>query len=262
MVSKKLLLLVGIVSIAAFLRFWHLDSVPPGVFRDEAINATQGWTAAQGGNFGFKIFYPENNGREGLWINVVGLTEHVFGPNEFSLRFCSGIVGTFTVLGILLLAHELVLSDSIAFLSAFFVATSFWHLNFSRICFSAIMVPMFTTWGLWFLLRAWRASSQSSPPGLNRFRLIPYALFNAVAGGMLFGFGFYSYIAYRLAPLIALIFCAVFWFRYAESRKQFLALAGLWFVTTFATALPIAIYFLHSPYEFWSRAREISVFSD
>ena len=61
---QLLLLLIAIVSVAALARFYALDRIPPGVYADEAINGNEGIDAVRSGNL--KIFYPTNNGREGL----------------------------------------------------------------------------------------------------------------------------------------------------------------------------------------------------
>jgi hypothetical protein len=139
--------LLAILTVAAGLRFWSLNAAPPGIYHDEAVNGLQGLEAAQTGHF--KVFYPENNGREGLLINLTGLAEKVMGPSAFSLRLWPAILGTLTVLGVFILARDLFGSDSIGLLSAFFIATSFWHLNFSRIAFAGIQMPFFLSWGIW-----------------------------------------------------------------------------------------------------------------
>ncbi len=58
-----------------FLRVYSLETVPPGLQYDEAHNGLDGLKAWQEGDF--KVFYPQNNGREGLYINLVAL------PKEF-----------------------------------------------------------------------------------------------------------------------------------------------------------------------------------
>ena len=55
----------------------------------------------------FKIFYPENNGREGLFINIQALSLKVFGAEPWALRIVSAIFGFLTVLGLYFLARIL-----------------------------------------------------------------------------------------------------------------------------------------------------------
>ena len=63
--KRSNIILLIILLIAVFFRVWQLSSIPPGLYPDEAINGNEAIT-----NPG-KLFYPENNGREGLFINVI-----------------------------------------------------------------------------------------------------------------------------------------------------------------------------------------------
>ena len=63
--SKKWtwVILAAILTIAASLRFYGLEAAPPGLYIDEAAdgaNAVQAWESGD-----FRVFYPEDNGREG-----------------------------------------------------------------------------------------------------------------------------------------------------------------------------------------------------
>lgn len=250
-------LLAAIVIGAGCLRFPALDRFPPGIYADEAVNGVQGWEAAQTGHF--KMFYPENSGREGLWVNLIGLSERLIGVGPFSLRIWSALSGTLTVAGLFFLAWELFQSYSIALLSAFFVATSFWHLNFSRIAFPAIMVPLFLTWGSALLLAAWRTSLRRtmSQPSSAWGARAPWLL--SLAGGICFGLGFHSYAAYRIAPLAVAPLFFVFWPRERVARRGFLIDSGLWLGAAVAVALPLSLYFWHHPQDFFLRASQVSI---
>ncbi len=123
---KIVLVLIVILSIAGFLRLYQITTVPPGLYPDEAIGGNQGLEAFRTGNF--KLFYPENNGRSGLFINLQGLSAGVLGANSpsqilqgktwegkpWTLRFPSAILGILTVLGLYFLAKEL-FEDAISF---------------------------------------------------------------------------------------------------------------------------------------------------
>ena len=68
-------LLLGILIVAVFFRLFALTNFPSGLYPDEAMNGNNALEAlagpAAGGAGGnFKIFYPENNGRGGLFINI------------------------------------------------------------------------------------------------------------------------------------------------------------------------------------------------
>jgi hypothetical protein len=54
---------VAIVALGAFLRFYLITDLPPGLYRDEAMNGNNAIEAIHTGEF--NAFYPENHGREG-----------------------------------------------------------------------------------------------------------------------------------------------------------------------------------------------------
>jgi len=62
--------------------------------------------------------------------------------------------------------------EKIGLLSAFFLATSFWHINFSRIGFRAIMAPFFLIWAVYFLIKSF-----------NKSLSLKHYVFNAIVGG-------------------------------------------------------------------------------
>jgi len=235
-------LLMAILVLAAGIRLSYLDGAPPGVYPDEAINGVQGWEAAQ--THQFKLFYPENNGREGLLINLIGLTEKLLGPSPFSLRFWPAMFGTLTVLGMFILARHLFKSDSVALVSACFLAASFWHINFSRIAFAGIQAPFFLTWGIGLFLAA---------------QTMRRGYFLAGAGGALFGLGFHSYAAYRFAPLVAILCFLAVLPKAKPQRRKFVAMIAVWVLCAAGAAAPLGIHFIHHPADFFGRASQVSI---
>src|SRR3989344_4118569 len=159
MKQKEIISLFIVLIIAIFLRTYHLKELPPGLYPDEAMNGSNTLEAIETGNY--KVFYPENNGREGLFINLQSLSVRAFGAEPWALRLPSTIFGILTVLGLYLLGREL-FSARVGLLGAFLLATSFWHINFSRIGFRAIMAPFFITWALYFLLKSFNQARSKS----------------------------------------------------------------------------------------------------
>ena len=244
------LMLVGILLIALFLRTYHLHLYPPGLFPDEAMNGNNALEAIRTGSY--KVFYPENNGREGLFINIQSLFLRLFAVREpWVLRFPSTIFGTLTVLGIYLLAREL-FGAKVGLLAAFLLATSFWHLVFSRIGFRAITAPFYATWGLWLLVVALRAHRFSS------------SLIRSLLAGLVLGLGFHSYIAYRIMPALAMLLFLFSWFDRREERGRSLSLlvpAGLFLLGFVVAVAPLLIHFIGAPQDFFSRTAQISIFT-
>src|SRR5580704_15389451 len=129
----RIWLLVGILIIATFLRFYHLTTTPPGLYPDEAIDGNNAAEVAQTGHF--QVFYPDDNGREGLYVNIIAVILKFFPIHEpWIIRLPAAVAGVLTVWGLYLLCAE-IFSAEVGLLAAFLLATSFWHINFSRIGF-------------------------------------------------------------------------------------------------------------------------------
>lgn len=156
--KEKYAILFAILVVATFLRLHNLTTTPPGLYLDEAIEGDNASQAAVTGHY--RVFYTEDNGREGLYVNLIAiLFEYFHAPHEpWVVRFPAVVAGVLTVLGMGLLASEL-FGDCVGLLAAFLLATSFWHINFSRIGFRAILAPLFLTWAIYLLIKAFRTPS-------------------------------------------------------------------------------------------------------
>ncbi|MBI5147637.1 MAG: glycosyltransferase family 39 protein [Parcubacteria group bacterium] len=259
LLSARYFLLAIILIIAAFFRLHNLENTPPGLYPDEAMNGNNALealaTAPPAG--GFKIFYPENNGREGLFINIQALFVNFLGNEPWVLRLPSALFGILTVLGVYFLARELFREnpqgEKIALLSAFFLATSFWHINFSRIGFRAITAPFFLTWGIYFLLSAFRQIKERR--GANIYIL------SSIFSGVFYGLGFHSYIAYRATPALILAVAAIHWIKNRTARKEIVAVLAAFSLFAVLAALPLFVYFFEHPKDFFGRTGQVSVFA-
>lgn len=230
----------------AFLRLWKLGEIPPGVHYDEAYNAIDAIKTMESNDY--KIFYPENNGREGLWINAIALNFKFFGVNVFTFRMLSAFVGIATLIGFFLLLRQLKLAKLSVFVGLSALATSFWHLNFSRITFRAIMVPLLLTWIFYLFLKGLHS---------KKYGLIFFAL-----SGLLTGLGFHTYISFRVAPLIFIIVIIGYLilekkdFVKKQWKNALIFLAGV-----LITSAPIFYYFFTNSSDFVGRSNSVSIFN-
>ena len=231
-----------ILALAAFLRFFELTTIPPPLHFDEAMNGNDALENLETGHM--DVFYPQNGGREGLYINIETALIYLFGPEPWLLRLPAAVFGILTVWGVYLLAAEL-FSVSIGLLACFFMATSFWHVLFSRLGLRAIAAPCFAVWALYFLLDAMRRTRDGKP-----------ATARIVLAGFLCGLGFYTYIAYRVTPALALL-VFVDWFR--KSRRGALRPFAAFTLTGAITVAPLAFYFVRHPDALLHRSAEISI---
>jgi 4-amino-4-deoxy-L-arabinose transferase-like glycosyltransferase len=240
--SQRYTFLAGILIIATFLRFYHFTTVPPGLYPDEAMDGNNAAEVVETGHP--MTFYVEDNGREGLYVNLVAAILKVAPVYEpWVVRLPAAIAGVLTVLGLYYLIDEL-FGNGPGLLAAFLIATSFWHITFSRIGFRAILAPLLLTWSLYLLIKAYRALSARR------------ALWFAIAAGIVYGLGFYTYIAYRITPLLFLLFIPFF-----RKKPGFWKWTTVFLVVTFLCAAPIGLYFVQHPADFFGRTAEISVTS-
>lgn len=241
--------LITVLIVAAFLRLYHLESFPPGLYPDEAMNGNNALEAIETGNF--KVFYPENNGREGLFINIQALALWITNTHEpWVLRSVSALMGILTILALYWCGATL-FNRYVGLFSAVLGATSYWHLTFSRIGFRAIMAPLVFTIAVTLI---WKLS--------ERIRL-QYSLdwWRIVLAGAVYGLGFHTYIAYRLTPLLILPILFLF-FIYAirhHAVRSFLRILVLYGVGVAIIIAPLVLYFVGHPAELSTRTNELTV---
>jgi len=248
-IKKEFLFLILILFFAFFFRFYKLSLIPPGLYPDVAINGNEAFFSLK--NKDFKVFYPENYGREGLMMWLIALSFKIFGISILSIKIVPATIGFLTVLGLYLLTKEIFspnqnFSEKVALFSTFFLAVSFWHTNFSRIGFRAILLPFTLVFSFYFLFKAFRKKS----------------IFNIISAGIFFGLGFYTYTSFRVAILILLPIFIFFWLFYKKEREQkkFFSFFFVFLFITFFVALPIGLYFLKNPQDFISRTAPVSIF--
>ncbi len=255
-----LLIVVLTLALATFLRLYQLDVAPPGIWYDEAYNGLDAIKASADNNY--KIFYPENYGREGLYINAIAISFKVFGINSFALRFPSALFGILTILGFYFLLRVLRLTKTTVILGIFILATSFYHLNFSRIAFRAIMVPFLLTWSFYFFFKGFYIIKESTnnKDGLLK-KVFNNPLFNFFMAGALTGVGLHTYIAYRVVPLIFVIVLIVFLAIYKKFLINYWKAILIFIIGAIITAGPILFYFQQNPASFTGRTDAVSIFN-
>lgn len=149
--SKKvtLVLLFCIVVLASVLRLWQLGEVPPSPDWDEVALGYNAYSIMQTGKDEYGKFLPIilrsfDDYKPALYVYLVIPAVKLFGLTVFAVRFPSVVVGILTVIATYFVVKELMSfsnkyrnKDLLPLLSAFFLAISPWHIQFSRIAFEA-----------------------------------------------------------------------------------------------------------------------------
>ncbi|MEK7638376.1 MAG: glycosyltransferase family 39 protein [Patescibacteria group bacterium] len=252
MKRTEIAVLIVVMAAAIGFRLYGLSWAPPGLYPDEAMNGNNALQALRTGDY--QLFYPDNNGREGLFINLQAVSISLLGNTPEALRVVSALVGILTVLGVYLLTRRMFDDWRLAAMAAFLMAIGFWHVNFSRIGFRAIMAPLFAVWSFYYLYK-----------GIETHRLWNWAL-----AGLCIGLGFHTYIAFRVMPAAVALTLGAYWLslhavfshgKYHDARHQMLGGAALMVSVMILTLLPMASYFYANPQDFAGRTTKVAVWA-
>ena len=237
-----LLLLTLVLLLSIFFNLFEMTYVPNGLFFDAAAYSADAVIASKSNHY--EVFYSENNGREGLFINMQAVVMRFASwPPRSVLLALSGLSGTATVMGLYFLASRLY-NCNVGLLSSFFLSISFWHVAFSRFGLRAIQAAMFTVWFLYVLIAAleYRGSRRKG-------------LLLAALAGFLYGLGWHTYIAFRSTLLVVTGVYLLYarddtcWARLSEYRWKAITFAGC----ASLAFLPLGLHFLSVPTDFIKR---------
>lgn len=151
--NKTKIILVAIIILAAALRFYKLDSVPPSLSWDEAAVGYNGYTIANFGRDEYGKLFPAffrsfGDDKHPIHIYLTALSIKLFGLSQFSTRLPSAFFGTLNVVLIFFLAGFMFSSRRLGLIAAFFLAVSPYNIHFSRFNHEANFALFFFMLGL------------------------------------------------------------------------------------------------------------------
>jgi len=152
------ILLIGILLLASLLRFYKLDTIPHGLYIDEVSIGYNAYTILTKGADEYGVSYPLFFKAFGEYkmpvaVYLTSASMAVFGKSEFAVRFPSALLGTISVLLLYFLVRILFKDNRTAIVSAFLLAISPWHIQFSRGGFEANIALFFYLLGAVFFLQ-------------------------------------------------------------------------------------------------------------
>jgi DNA-binding beta-propeller fold protein YncE/4-amino-4-deoxy-L-arabinose transferase-like glycosyltransferase len=243
MERREALILVLILLVALFMRTYRLDTMPAGIYLDEADNGVWGLRFLQ---LPYSPFTDNRHGNATMPFQLLGLALKIFGVEPSVLRAFDVLLGVLNVLVFYFLAREM-FSVPAAQVGTFLLAVSRWHINFSRIAFvDNMLVPLFGAAVIYFL---WR--------GLLNGRRLDY-----VFAGLGFGLGFHTYLGYRVFPFVIGLYLLHLLFSKRELIRKQLGGLAIFALATFMTLSPLALYAVQKPQIFMRRAEAASVQQD
>lgn len=152
-------ILAFIILFSIFLRFYKLSSVPPSLYWDEASLGYNTYSILKSAHDEHGKFLPLTyfaafgDYKPPGYIYAAVIPMVILGPTEFAIRFPSAFFGVLTVIITYLLAKKLFENETIALWSAFLLATSPWHLQFSRGAFEGNLGLFFSTAAIYFFIK-------------------------------------------------------------------------------------------------------------
>src|ERR1044071_9160333 len=97
-------LLLAIIVLAVFFRFYQIKNMPGGLFPDEAANGLDINLMQQGH---LQPFYERGNGREALFFYMEWASMEIFGRGVWQFHIVSASIGVLATLLCFLVARQL-----------------------------------------------------------------------------------------------------------------------------------------------------------
>ena len=153
---KYKILLVVVVLLAFFLRFYQLGETPVALNIDEVAIGYNAYSILQTGKDEFGkvlpvVFRSYDDFKPPLLIYLTVLPVALLGLTDFAVRLAPAILGVGSVLGVYFLSREL-FGKKIGLTAAFLLSISPWHLGLTRAAFEVGAQSFFSVWGLYFFL--------------------------------------------------------------------------------------------------------------
>ncbi len=220
-------LLVGLLLVAALLRFAGSRSSPPGLSHDEVTN----WLIVQDILAGrHAIYFTATYGHEAGFHYLQAATVALLGDHALALRLPAMAAGLLLVAVTYALNRRL-FGHRVALLATALLAVLFWPVFFSRQGLRAISLPVISglSASLWW--EAWRR---------GRPRLWAVA-------GLIAGLSLHTYMAARAVPIFYILFFVYLLIIYKPRIRNLLPRMALFLVAMALVALPLALYLWRFP---------------
>jgi len=220
----KLIILVIIILIAVFFRFYNLSGVPPSPSLDEVTIGYNAYSILHTGRDEYGNRFPillraYDDWRPALYVYLVVPFVKLFGLNVLSVRLPSVIMSVVTVGAAYFLTQELFKRKNISFLTSFLLAVSPWHVYISRLGHEVNAGLTCIVFGSLFFLIA-----------MNNKKL-PWII---IISAIFFSLSFYTYQSEKVfTPLLIFSLAIIYWKKLIEIKKEIIISAIIGILITF-----------------------------
>lgn len=229
---KKYKLLILLLFVAAVLRLWGLSSNPPHLTSDEAALGYNAYSILKTGRDEHGellpvVFKSFGDWKPGLYVYLDVPFVAIFGLNEWGTRLPGALSGIIAVWLVYLLTGEIFRDKEkwhypTQIFSAFFLAISPWHLQFTRGAWEAGVSLTLTIAGIYLFLRALRDKEK-------------YLIFSALC----FALTLWTYQGAKFSTTIIIVGLIVLFYRSLTKLSRGTLLKGV--VLGFIISLPVLI---------------------
>lgn len=247
--KKILIILIGIVLVAACLRFWDLGKVPISPDWDEVALGYNAYSILETGKDEYGKTFPVvlrsfDDYKPAIYTYLIIPLIPIFDLNVFAVRFPSAFFGILTVIAVFFLVRELFSENKykeyLALLTSFLLAISPWHLQVSRVAFETNIGLAFNIFAALFFVLGFK----------KHYFLFPFAIFA--------GLSLYTYQSEKVfTPLFILLMLCIYIKNFIKIPKIFIFSSV---ALGFLVILPMMLYLLTSS-EALLRAKATSIFA-
>ncbi len=201
-IKWELIILGIILAIAVFFRVYRIDTIPSGLFIDQGF---EGYSALRILHEGWRPFYVEDIFHAyALALYMLAAWFKAFGSSEITLKLFYASLAIIAMPLIYWTFRQLA-GPRMALLTIFILAVMRWNVNFSRNGFPTVQLTLYIFGTLAFLLYGLKNG--------KRWAFLVAAFF--------FAAGFYTYQAFKIFPLLLLIYASYEWFVNKKMVKKY-----------------------------------------
>jgi len=148
----SLFLIIGII-----LRFWQLTKYPVSLSMDETAIGYNAYSILKTGKDEWGEFLPlafKSVGDYKPPVNVYLTVPFIaiFGLTEFATRLPSALMGSLSIVFLVLLLIKLKISKQSSYLTGIWLSILPWHIHFSRASFEAVTALFFLIVGTYYFI--------------------------------------------------------------------------------------------------------------
>lgn len=245
--------LVAVLALAAFARLWQLGEFPFGDWTDEASNGLAAAQILQDASF--RPVFIQDTLLPAHFNYLIAFSFSLLGANVVALRLVTAALGVAAVLFAYLLFRRW-FGQGMGIVAACMLSVMRYHLTFSRFGMQGIATPAFELAGLYFLDRALAEKKVSDNAWL----------------GLTLGFGLAFYFAFRLLPVVLLVFflclliAALAKYGARETNRRYVkGMWQQWLITLLGLLIaltPVLEFAIRNQQEFTSRMSTTSIFQN